>query len=134
MVERGDRAAGYAILKRLTVAAPCLPEVWLGFAYAVSPDPGLGMPPTAQAALERSYQLEPIALDQGLWRIVFIMERWRSAPPALRIAALRELSGLWFVSGLRQQLEHLTVLPEDQAARLAAALTIQRAKTRRLHQ
>ena len=67
---------------------------WLRLAYLSALASG-ELDTRANAAIERSYAVEPLGSEITLWRLGFILDHWSSASPEVRQAALGEFRAVY---------------------------------------
>lgn len=94
---------------------------WLRLAYADRLRHG-GLTPQGVALLRRSYDLAPIDIYAGAWRISFVLENSQSIPRDIRQSARREFRALWRDYTRRGELLQMARTVRNPAGRLSAAL------------
>lgn len=67
---------------------------WLRLAYLSARTRGQ-LDPRANAAVARSYAVEPLGSEITLWRLGFVLDHWSSASPEVRDAALNEFRAVY---------------------------------------
>jgi hypothetical protein len=98
---------------------------WLRLAYADRLRHGR-LTPQGVALLRRSYDLAPIDIYAGAWRISFVLENSQSIPRDVRQSARREFGALWRDYRRRGELLQMAGALQNPAGRLSAALWLNR--------
>lgn len=96
-------------------------EAWLRLAYA---DRLIHGRLTAEGgrALDVSYSITPYAGPRGVWRVVFVLDNWTSAPERVKRDALEEIKILKSDPNSKWDLRQRTPEVKDPNGRLAAVL------------
>lgn len=98
---------------------------WLRLAYAERLRHGR-LTPQGVALLRRSYDLAPIDIYAGVWRISFVLENSQSIPRDVRQSARHEFGALWRDYRRRGELLQMVQTLRSPAGRLSAALWLNR--------
>ena len=112
-----QRAAAQAVLK----ARPGDVETWLRLAYADRLIHGR-LTAEGQNALDVSYSLTPYAGDRAVWRAVFVLNNWTTAPDRVKRDAIDEIGIIKSDDTARYELTQQTPSVTDANGRVAAAL------------
>ena len=112
-----QRAAGLTIVR----ARPADVEAWLRLAYA---DRLIHGRLTAEGAnaLDVSYSITPYAGPRAVWRVVFVLDNWTSAPERVKRDTLEEIKIIKSDPESKWELRQRTPTVKDPNGRLAAAL------------
>jgi hypothetical protein len=123
-----QQAADAAALSRKALAQfPYDNSSWLRLAYADAIRNGR-LTPEGAALLRRSYDLTPIDIYAGVWRISFVLENSQAIPRDVRLSAKKEFEALWRDYHKRDDLQQMAVAVRNPAGRLSAALWLNGAK------
>lgn len=98
---------------------------WLRLAYIDSIRHGR-LSPEGVEMLRRSYDLVPVDVHVGVWRVRFTLENAATVPRDLRDRARNEASALWRNPRRRAELKQTQPAINDPAGRLTLALWLNR--------
>lgn len=98
---------------------------WLRLAYADRLRNGR-LTPQGVALLRRSYDLAPIDIYAGTWRLRFVLENSQSIPRDVRKSARHEFEALWRDYTYRGELLQMAGDLQNPAGRLSAGLWLNR--------
>jgi hypothetical protein len=107
---------------RALAASPVSTEAWLTLAH-IRTEQSHRLSEGAHEALRRSYAVDPLAPDAGLWRVRFAFEHWSELDPELRRAAGREVEMRWRIwqkDALRKTADEVS----DPTGRMALKLQL----------
>jgi hypothetical protein len=114
-----------AAARRALAIAPTHAAAWLDLAYIDRLRHGR-LTPAGVAALQRSYDFEPLGPDVSPWRIRFTHEHWTEVGPELRRQAIKETESLWTAAGGAETLSAMPARITDGPGRMALTLTVAR--------
>jgi hypothetical protein len=114
-----------AAARRALSIAPTHAAAWLDLAYIDRLRHGR-LTAAGVAALQRSYDFEPLGPDVSPWRIRFTHEHWTEIGPELRRQAIKETESLWTAAGGAETLSAMPARITDGPGRMALTLTVAR--------
>lgn len=120
-----DIQLAQAAARRALTIAPTHAAAWLDLAYIDRLRHGK-LTPAGVAALQRSYDFEPLGPDVSPWRIRFAHEHWSEIGPELRREAIKETESLWTAAGGAETLSAMPARISDGPGRMALTLTVAR--------
>ena len=114
-----------AAARRALSIAPTHAAAWLDLAYIDRLRHGR-LTSAGVAALQRSYDFEPLGPDVSPWRIRFTHDHWTEIGPELRRQAIKETESLWTAAGGAETLSAMPARITDGPGRMALTLTVAR--------
>jgi hypothetical protein len=120
-----DRRKAQAFSRAALRQFPYDVSSWLRLAYVDALDHGQ-LTPDGVALLRRSYDLVPVDIYVGVWRVRFALENSHALPRDLRAMVRNEVETLWQNPRRRAELKEMAATIRDPAGRLSAALWLNR--------